>query len=133
MSTSRAFLLFVLFSVLTPPPPPTLLRHVTAAPAAVKGLANHTASHTLASAIKTVGSHDTGRVLDATIKRLNQELDTLEDARKAVVAAGVSNIYHPPPSPPKMKSFDSAIHMQQSAHKVSKPASQAFLTVVYRL
>ncbi|CAN0457418.1 unnamed protein product, partial [Laminaria digitata] len=52
------------------------------------GLANHVASHTLASALKTVGSHDTGRLLNCTIKRLSQELDTLEDARKAVVDAG---------------------------------------------
>lgn len=54
-----------------------------------QGLANHTAAHALTCAVKALGAHDTGRLLKRVLAELKKELDRLEAARKAVVAAGV--------------------------------------------
>lgn len=56
----------------------------------LQGLANHAAAQALTSAMKAVGTHDTGRLLKRVLAELSKELDKLEAARQAVLDAGVS-------------------------------------------
>lgn len=42
------------------------------------------------SAMKALGSHDTGRLLKRVLGDLGKELDSLEEARRAILDAGVS-------------------------------------------
>lgn len=60
--------------------------------AAQQGLANHTAAQALTTAMKALGTHDTGRLLKRVLAELSKELDRLDAARKAVLAAGVSGV-----------------------------------------
>lgn len=60
----------------------------------VQGLANYTASHALTSALKALGTHDTGRLLKRILTGLSKELDGLEVARKAVTDSGVRTSPH---------------------------------------
>lgn len=54
-----------------------------------QGLANHAASQALTTAMKALGTHDTGRLLKRLLAELGKELDRLDAARRAVVEAGV--------------------------------------------
>lgn len=42
------------------------------------------------SAMKALGSHDTGRLLKRVLGDLGKELNSLEEARRAILDAGVS-------------------------------------------
>lgn len=65
----------------------------------MQGLANHSAAQALSSALKALGTHDTGRLLVRVFGELEKELDNLEAARLALLNAGVSKAYTSSPFP----------------------------------